>query len=485
MTSSIKRFPQPLESSPKRRHTYFESRIQRLPLLVFKNIAEHLEPFQGTNYLSSTCRFVNKQIKQVRRLQKEVFLNSYFMQTLSPLAPYTQLRKIVIHQSHIRSLDLLSRNVTSLDIRTMSINSNLRFDHLTNLRSLSIAYYTQARNRKRHILIHINPQNFNHTQKLTTLKLQNVFFNPLVYARTSSNFPSSLTSLDIENCTIGQTNFTCLKNLKVFHLQKTSISTTQEDLAKLVHITDLKLIRQRSIRSDAFLTGMTKLEKLSLDLKLPSLPHLQSTCLTHLSLDLSLIEALPSSHLLENLTYASLCSTPITALDSFSSSFSLRILKVNFSPIHSLEPLRGLKALEELYCFGTNISCLDPLTGLTNLKKLNLKCNRFLQESPEKTALAPLRESINLTDLDLSFSPIYNLAPLAQLPLRFLSLNRTHVHDITPLASLPLENLSISNSKVANLTPLFQTRTLQKVDFKNTRVPLNMRRKMIRLLKSF
>jgi|SRR5690606_21826770 len=56
--------------------------------------------------------------------------------------------------------------------------------------------------------------------------------------------------------------------------------------------------------------------------------------------------------------------------------------------------------------------------------------------------------------MDLRGTPVMDLSPLADLPLRQLFLEETQVSDLSPLAGMPLEQLYIADTQVTDLSPL-------------------------------
>lgn len=59
-----------------------------------------------------------------------------------------------------------------------------------------------------------------------------------------------------------------------------------------------------------------------------------------------------------------------------------------------------------------------------------------------------------LTMLEFQAAGLHNIAPLAGLPLQFLSLKDCPVSDLTPLKGMPLEELGLEGTQVSDLTPL-------------------------------
>ncbi len=75
--------------------------------------------------------------------------------------------------------------------------------------------------------------------------------------------------------------------------------------------------------------------------------------------------------------------------------------------------------------------------------------------------LSVLRLGPPISKLDLSFTSVTDLAPLAKLPLQQLNLKSTPVTDLAPLRGMPLTMLGLSEcSKITDLSPLADCRKL-------------------------
>lgn len=59
-----------------------------------------------------------------------------------------------------------------------------------------------------------------------------------------------------------------------------------------------------------------------------------------------------------------------------------------------------------------------------------------------------------LTMVEFQSAGLHNIAPLAGLPLKFLSLKGCPVSDLTPLKGMPLEELGLEGTLVSDLSPL-------------------------------
>lgn len=87
---------------------------------------------------------------------------------------------------------------------------------------------------------------------------------------------------------------------------------------------------------------------------------------------------------------------------------------------------------------------------------------------------AEIGKLLHLMELDLSFTDITDLAPLATLPaLQSLDCSNTQVSDLAPLATLPvLKELSIHNCQIQYFPPsLIWNQSFEKLDAHNATIP--------------
>lgn len=92
--------------------------------------------------------------------------------------------------------------------------------------------------------------------------------------------------------------------------------------------------------------------------------------------------------------------------------------------------------------------------GLRDISPLADVPLRFLSLRGNPVAdLAPLRDA-PIEELYLEETQVADLSPLKALPLRTLWLNHAPVRDLKPLAGMPITNLNLLGTNVADLTPL-------------------------------
>jgi Leucine-rich repeat (LRR) protein len=96
-----------------------------------------------------------------------------------------------------------------------------------------------------------------------------------------------------------------------------------------------------------------------------------------------------------------------------------------------------------------------PLAQLRQLEELSLQGNAIAN-------VEWLREMAGLKKLDLAFSSVLDIGPLAHLPnLEWLSLEKTRINDLSALRGLPIRHLDLNMSKVADLEPIFESVSLE------------------------
>ena len=123
--------------------------------------------------------------------------------------------------------------------------------------------------------------------------------------------------------------------------------------------------------------------------------------------------------------------------------------------IHYLDPLSKLGSLHSLDISKTNISDLYPIRNLVDLEDLNIS------NTPVNN-LDALVYSMALQNLDLSNTKVYSLLPLSNLVnLKVLNLASTQIDDIQALSSLKmLVDLKIKGTMVSDLSPIKQQLSL-------------------------
>ena len=119
--------------------------------------------------------------------------------------------------------------------------------------------------------------------------------------------------------------------------------------------------------------------------------------------------------------------------------------------VTNLAPVRGLPGLHELKCHATGrvfgrLTDLAPLAGLP-LRVLSVKGN------PEVSDLRPLA-GMPLEDLNCYGTRVADLTPLAKCPLKVLNVGGTRVRNLAALKTLPLKRLIFADSLIDDLGPL-------------------------------
>jgi len=126
-----------------------------------------------------------------------------------------------------------------------------------------------------------------------------------------------------------------------------------------------------------------------------------------------------------------------------------------------LSQLAGMTTLTELAVIETQVSAeqLETIAALPHLETLTLRqCGL--------SSIAPLKDTVTLTYLDLGSNTIRNIAPLAALKnLKVLDLNHNALTDLTALASLgTLKTLDVSYNSLKSLTPIFANTALEVIN---------------------
>ena len=143
----------------------------------------------------------------------------------------------------------------------------------------------------------------------------------------------------------------------------------------------------------------------------------------------------------------------------------VRELAFNTDDITDISPVRGLTRLRSLKCsgFGDRNS---PLTDLSPLSELPLRT--LVLAKGELFDLSPLR-GMSLTEFSCYGTRVTDLSPLTGMKLRVLNCDSIRASDLSPLKGMPLENLVLSR-KAEDLNILAGMNTLEHLCFERTTI---------------
>lgn len=216
-----------------------------------------------------------------------------------------------------------------------------------------------------------------------------------------------------------------------------------------------RIAREREKRSGVLDLGHLGLTEWPDDLW--DLPHL--TCL---NLGIGWTDAANGFHFAEpGIAHAPNALIPAEASTSWARLPQLQILSLagargDGSPWSTLAGLENLTQLRVLDLSWTEINDLTPLAQLTHLEVLDASYT-FI------SSITPLTRLNALRHLDLSHTKVADLSPLKDHPaLQTLLCYHTPVTTVAPLSNLPaLRKLDLSQTQVTALDPLAQVPALQ------------------------
>jgi internalin A len=154
-------------------------------------------------------------------------------------------------------------------------------------------------------------------------------------------------------------------------------------------------------------------------------------------------------------------------------SLDSEVIDLVNAPVVTFDSLGELPELRVLRIQQTNPH-ESPGGALLDLSALR-KCPRLnVVEIPEQNvrSLAGMENHRDLHTLDVSFTRVADLTPLACLPsLTILRLRHTPVTNLAPLATLPtLKELDIAHTRVADISALRHHPSLASLDLRATQV---------------
>ncbi len=143
----------------------------------------------------------------------------------------------------------------------------------------------------------------------------------------------------------------------------------------------------------------------------------------------------------------------------------VRELELNTDDVTDISPVRALTRLRALRCsgFGDRNS---PLTDLSPLGELPLRT--LVLAKGELFDLSPLR-GMPLTEFRCYGTRVNDLSPLTGMKLRILNCDGLHVSDISPLEGMPLEVLDLTGTSVEDLAALAGMK-LEQLGLERTKV---------------
>lgn len=125
--------------------------------------------------------------------------------------------------------------------------------------------------------------------------------------------------------------------------------------------------------------------------------------------------------------------------------------------IKKLDGVEKIKSLKEFGLYGAIITDLSPLAGLTELTSLSIGADYRMYEEDDKNFydIKALENLDKLESLSISFSGVSDLSPIADAPLKYLSVYRSGLSDISALESIKtLEEVSLTYNAIEDITPL-------------------------------
>jgi len=156
---------------------------------------------------------------------------------------------------------------------------------------------------------------------------------------------------------------------------------------------------------------------------------------------------------LKNLKELWLWFTPITNLSSLSSLSNLEILYLSGVgegiTFESIEPLRNLLNLKQLELSGGNITDITPLENLTELILLDVNYNNL-------TAISPVSKMKKLIRLHIRLNKINDISGIKNLEnLDYLDAADNEIKDISELEYLPnIHLIGLSGNNIEDISPL-------------------------------
>ncbi len=110
--------------------------------------------------------------------------------------------------------------------------------------------------------------------------------------------------------------------------------------------------------------------------------------------------------------------------------------------------------ITELTFSTVGVTNLWPVCALPHLRALTVTGDAQNKRRGDLADLSPLREMLELEQVDCSWNAVTDLRPLAGLPLKGLHCAGTRVADLAPLKGMGLVELDFSSTPVQDISPL-------------------------------
>ena len=135
--------------------------------------------------------------------------------------------------------------------------------------------------------------------------------------------------------------------------------------------------------------------------------------------------------------------------------------------LKKLDGIENLGSLRDFGLYGAIITDLSPLSSLVELKSLSIGADyRMYEETDENFYdIEALSELDKLESLSIVFSGVSDLSPIADAPIKYLSVYRSGLSDISVLENMTsLEEVSLTYNAIEDVTPLTKLPNLKFIN---------------------
>jgi Leucine-rich repeat (LRR) protein len=180
--------------------------------------------------------------------------------------------------------------------------------------------------------------------------------------------------------------------------------------------------------------------------------------LTDLNCSNTLIISLSAIRNLNHLENLDISNTPIDDLSPLQYSTSLRSLDCSYTLVDDLSVIAGLYGMERFACAGVRNESADFAAEMMNMRELDLSETAIYD-------LTPITKLVMLEELNVSGTGIRNLETVHSfVELKYLDVEGTSISSVEPLSDLQkLEVLKISYTAVEDINPLDGISNLKRI----------------------
>lgn len=320
-----------------------------------------------------------EQLHEIINLQELELANNTYIQSLTPVSRFTNLKKLGIANTEITNLFAIQSlaNLEFLDLQNTHINTLVPLQDMKNLKQLNISNtpitdLTPLSNDNSIEVIYADNTSITESEVIALKENQ----RQVIVIYHTDRLEDWWDNLDDTWKAIFENHV---------NLQHPEAPNDLE-LQKIADLREINIDTEYPISNLMPLTDFTWIESLTInnqnvrDLQ----PLANKTYLRELNLQNTPISSLKPIENNTRLELLNIENTQINDLGPLSKMNELITLNASGTPLKSLKPLSGLQKLENLYVNNTNVKSLSPIENISTLKQLKVYNTKVRSRDIEK-----------------------------------------------------------------------------------------------------